>query len=184
MSLKLNNFILFQTAWISCVIAGGSVWHWFGTLVIGVVVAMQLVQADLPQMEIRLIAIALMIGMIWDSLLVMMGLTQYQYGQLLPGFAPHWIIALWALFACTMNLSLRWLKPRLLMAALLGAVGGPLAYYAGQKLGAVTFGHTQTTLIALAIGWGVFTPMLAYLSRKYDGFPSLDEQNVMGQKAS
>ena len=184
MSLKLTNFILFQAAWFSCVIAGGSVWHWFGTLVIGVVVAMQLVQADFPQMEIRLIAIALMIGVIWDSLLVAMGMTHYQYGQLVSGFAPHWIIALWALFAGTMNLSMRWLKQRLSVAAVFGAVGGPLAYYAGQKLGAVTFGHTQTTLIALAMGWGVFTPMLAYLSRKYDGFPSLDEQNMMEQKAS
>ena len=113
---------------------------------------------------------ALLIGLIWDSFLVSQGLTKYQHGQLLPGLAPHWIIALWALFATTLNLSLRWLRSSLWVAALFGAIGGPMAYLAGSKLGSVTFSSTSTAMLALAAGWAIFTPLLVSLAVRLDGF--------------
>ncbi len=42
----------------------------------------------------------------------------------LTGFPPPWILALWALFASTLNASLGWLQDRLLLAAVLGALSG------------------------------------------------------------
>jgi hypothetical protein len=59
--------------------------------------------------------------------------------MVLPWLAPVWIIAMWAGFATLLHVALRWLLPHRWLAALLGAVGGPLAYYAGMRLGAVNF---------------------------------------------
>ncbi|HEX9205581.1 MAG TPA: DUF2878 family protein, partial [Candidatus Deferrimicrobiaceae bacterium] len=50
---------------------------------------------------------------------------------------------------------------------LLGAAAGPLAYYAGEALGAVRFGiPAWRSLAALAILWGAAIPGFFALSRR------------------
>ena len=87
----------------------------------------------------------------------------------MPHIAPPWILALWALFASTLNVSLRWLRGRIVVAVVLGAVAGPLSYWAGVRMGAVEFTQPVVALVALAVGWAVFTPLLMVLSARYDG---------------
>jgi hypothetical protein len=84
--------------------------------------------------------------------------------MMVANIAPHWIVVMWGLFATTLNVSLAWLKQKLALAAMLGAVAGPLAYYAGYKLNALQFNNMSVTLIALAIGWALFTPLLIRLT--------------------
>ncbi|HWR87050.1 MAG TPA: DUF2878 domain-containing protein, partial [Acidiferrobacterales bacterium] len=98
------------------------------------------------------------------------GWLAYPSGTLIAGTAPHWIVALWMLFAITLNVSLGWLKQRLFVAMLFGAIGGPLAYLGGAKLGALSFAAPTAALIALTIGWALFTPLLVMLARRFDGF--------------
>ena len=74
-------------------------------------------------------------------------------------FTPIWIVILWILFAITLNHSLAWLKGRTSLAMLFGLMGGPLVYLAGEKLLAVTIA-SPNTLIVLAIGWALITPLL------------------------
>jgi len=81
-------------------------------------------------------------------------------------------VALWMLFATTLNVSLAWLKRSALLAALFGAIGGPLAYYGGAKLGALSFLAPTPALVALALGWGLLTPLLIKLALRFDGFVS------------
>jgi hypothetical protein len=83
---------------------------------------------------------------------------------------------MWGLFATILNVSLRWLRGRWLIAALAGSIGGPLAYYGGHRLGALEFGNQSAALIALAIGWAVITPTLMALATRFDGYaPELQE---------
>jgi hypothetical protein len=93
-------------------------------------------------------------------------------GMLVEGTAPHWMVALWMMFATTLNVSLAWMKRSLLLAAALGATGGPLAYWAGAALGGLSFapGYDARALWFLAIGWGVLTPALVLLARRWNGF--------------
>ncbi len=67
-----------------------------------------------------LIVLSGLLGFVADSLLTGMGLLRFPSGQFHPQFAPYWMVAMWMLFATTFNVSLRWLKPRLGLAALLG----------------------------------------------------------------
>jgi hypothetical protein len=73
--------------------------------------------------------------------------------------------ALWANFATTLNVSLVSLQTRPWLAALLGLVGGPAAYWGGAELGAMSFLDPTAGLIALALGWGILTPLLLALAR-------------------
>jgi len=79
------------------------------------------------------------------------------------------MVALWASFATTLNVSLRALHGRLI-ASLLGAVGAPLAYYSGQKLGAVQMVNAGAALAVVAAGWALLTPLLLLAARRLDGY--------------
>lgn len=168
------NFLLFQAGWLACVLGGASQWHWIGPVVVLGVIALHLSQSTHWIEEFKVILLALVIGSVWDSILVTKDVLTYHHGLFHPEFAPYWIIAMWALFATTLNVSMRWLRGRWLIASLFGAIGGPLAYYAGERLGAVNMPDQSTALLALALGWAIIMPALLWLSERFDGFGSFD----------
>ena len=169
MNTIIVNAAVFQIGWLCCVLASASHLPWLGTLTALLIVAWHIGHAPRPRNELLLILSAGMIGAFWDSLLVYAGWLQYPSGTLIEGTAPHWIIAMWMLFATTLNVSLRWLKERLLLATALGAIAGPAACFAGYKLGAVQIPEVTTAMTALALGWAVLMPLLMILANRLDG---------------
>ncbi len=166
-----QNFILFQIGWFSSVLAGASSdYHWLGVAVVAAIIAVHLVRARRVSDEILLVLATTALGTTWDSMLLNAGLYSFSHGVLVSGLVPLWLIAMWALFATTLNVSMAWMKNRYLLAALFGAAGGPLAYYAGHRLGAVEFSDTLTALLAVGAGWTVIMPLLVLLSARYDGY--------------
>ncbi|MBM3342013.1 MAG: DUF2878 domain-containing protein [Betaproteobacteria bacterium] len=163
------NVALFQLGWFACVLGAAHGYPWAGTLIVTAVVAWHLWSVPHPAVEGSLMAQVVLIGTVWDSLLVWLGWISYPTGTLLAGAAPYWIVALWALFATALNVSMRWLKGRLWLAAALGAMCGPLSYWAAARLGAVVFTQPGHALVALAVGWSVLMPALMLLSQHYDG---------------
>lgn len=170
MNRILLNFLLFQIGWFACVLGAAANQPEIGAGIACVILIVHIICAYDKQKELLLIAIAMLIGIAWDSLLVWQDLLGYSSGILAANTAPYWIVILWGLFATTLNVSLRWLRQRVLLSALFGAIAGPLAYYAGQKLGAVQFLDTPLALLFLGIGWAIFTPLLISLSMQFDGF--------------
>lgn len=167
---KLANFLAFQLGWFACVLGAAYDRPWAGTAIALAVVGWHLTRAPRPHAELVLVLIAAAIGVLWDSALVALGWIDYPNGMLIDGTAPHWMVALWMLFATTLNVSLAWLKRSLWLAAGFGALGGPLAYLAGGKLGALAFVEPAAALAALAVGWALLTPLLIVIARRYDGF--------------
>ncbi len=167
------NFVAFQIGWFACVLGGANNLPWLGVLVVAAILVWHLKASAAPQREATLIAVAALIGGLWDSLLVSSGWLSYPSGMFTSYTAPYWIIAMWMLFATTLNVSMRWLKNRYALAALLGGVAGPLAYAGGGKLGGLTFNDVTLALAALALGWAIFMPLLMALSNRFDGTQGL-----------
>ncbi len=165
----LINFVAFQIGWFATVMSGANNLAWAGTLVASAIIVLHLWRVSNPSKELLLIALVGAIGAVWDSALVALGFTVYPFGTLIEGTAPHWIVAMWMLFATTLNISMRWLRRRWLLAGVFGAIFGPLAFYGGYKLGGVTFPDVTNAMIVLSIGWAVFMPMLLALATKLDG---------------
>ena len=170
MWIILTNVILFQVGWFACVMSGAANRPWIAVIVAFIVVSFHVFRAHDREPELKLIMIALGVGAIWDSILVSQNWLKYDSGLLLPNMAPYWIILMWGLFATILNVSLRWLRGRWAMAALFGAIGGPLAYYGGYRLGALEFGNETTAIIALSVGWAVLTPLLMSVASRFDGY--------------
>ncbi len=161
--------MLFQIAWFACVLGAAHDLAWLGMLVIASVCVWHCSVSVCYKPELCLILAAMLIGAVWESALVGAGLLRYTHGTLVAGLAPPWIVAMWALLAVTLNVSMRWLKNRWLLAAVMGAVAGPLSFLAGQRLGAATFTGGTHTIVALSVGWAVLMPVMMRLSVRYDG---------------
>ena len=63
-----------------------------------------------------------------------------------------------------LNVSLRWLQDYKIIMMCFGFVGGPLAYFAGSKLGAMTFHNQTAALLLFAFAWALFMPVLFRLA--------------------
>jgi hypothetical protein len=140
---------------------------WLGLLLVMVIVVLHVKRASWPAGEAQLIILASLFGVVFDSLLVASGWVHYASGMVLTNVAPYWIIAMWALFATTLNSSMGWLREKLLMASVLGAIFGPLSYMAGQRLGAIEFIDSGKATIALALVWSIAMPVLMYTARRF-----------------
>lgn len=166
----LANALLFQLGWFAAVLGAASDLPWIGVLAAAAIAAVHLARAARPLPELALLALAVVAGAGFDTLIVQAGWLRFDNGMLVAGTAPVWMVALWANFATTLNVSMRLLRSRLLVAALFGAIGAPLAYYAGGKLGAVEFIATGPALGAIAAGWFVLCPLLFVAARRLDGY--------------
>ena len=66
------------------------------------------------------------------------GTYRFTSGTVIDALPPAWLLTMWAQFATTFRHSLRTVISRPPQAALFGAIGGPIAFLAGERLGAVT----------------------------------------------
>lgn len=165
------NFLLFQLGWFACVLGGAYDQAVLGCLIAMFVIAYHFYLANEAIQELRLLTVALIIGFIFESIVTAQGLARYSHGQVFDVIAPLWMILMWPLFATTLNLSMRWLKKLTpLLVSLVGAIFAPLAYYAGNKLGAVEYVDLTLSLSIIAIAWAVLLPTLVIFSLKLDGF--------------
>ena len=177
MNAVLLNISLFKAGWLAAVFSAAASVPFLGTLAIAVAVFTHLARSESRSAEIRLLGLAAAIGFGWESLLVATGLVQYGAASIVPGTAPYWIVAMWLLFATTLNVGMRWLRKSLVVAAIFGAIGGPLSFLAGSKAGAVSFPDPTVSLAVIGLGWAVFLPLLVrYASR-------VDEQVAIPAKA-
>lgn len=165
MARVLLNAGLFQVAWFAAVLGAAYEIAWLGPLVLLPVLAVNLAMAPDRRGEVRLWVVAGLVGLLFDTALVAAGVFSPRRQFVPHPFSPPWMIGLWLNFAATLNRSLAWLHGRPLLAAVFGAIGGPLAYYGGARLGATAALPGVEGLIILAIGWGLVTPLLFRLAK-------------------
>ena len=165
----LINVVAFQIGWFACVLGAAYEMPFLGTGIALTIVVLHLASVVRPVAELKLILSAAGIGIVFDSLLAASGVVRFASGAWSPVLTAHWMVALWMLFATTINVSLRWLKERAVLAAVFGGVGGPLAYIAGVKLGALQLDSYGPAMIAIGAGWAVAMVALIRLARRFDG---------------
>ncbi len=152
------NLLLFQCGWWACILGAAHGRAWAGVAVVCVILCAHLMLISTARsLDALLIAGALAVGLIADTLLAASGAVDFGAQAWRGVFAPLFMLALWANFAVTLTTCLRWLKGRYGAAALLGAAGGPLAYYAGARFGAIALwpGNTALALALIGAAWCV-----------------------------
>lgn len=168
-TLQIANFVVFQLAWFAAVLGAAHHVPLWGTAAVMVAIGWHLTVSARPEVEARLVGIACVIGFVVETFAALQGNVVYASGQPVAQLAPYWMVALWGLLAISLNVTMRWLKHRLWLAAVLGAVAGPAAFASGVRLGGARFVDAQAALITLACVWSVLMPALMWLSNRYDG---------------
>lgn len=164
MALYIKNLVLFKLGWVACVMLAAAGQPVMATLVVAAVVVAHLATVPVKSKESMLLVSAAVIGMTWESLLVRFGIVSYPGYTVAAALAPYWIVAMWVLFATTINHGLRWIKRSWIVASAAGLIGGPLAFFSGAQLGAVEFSNTLLALVSIGVGWAVLLPTLALVA--------------------
>lgn len=162
---NLLNYLLYQTGWLAAVVGAGRGHPWLGMLVALTLVGAHVALTKPRRSELTLVLVSGLVGLVVDSLLVAMGLLSFPSGSAVSWLCPPWIIVMWMQFATTLRFSLEWIGRRPMVAAMFGAIGGPLAYVIGERLGAVELGAPPAaTLLILGTMWAGAVPMLSALA--------------------
>lgn len=168
-SKLIINFVLFQLSWFACVIGASKAMPWLGVAITALVVAWHIMQTPHKKPEIQLSLICLVLGGFFDQTIVSFELISYMHPGWSSALVPAWILAMWLAFSTILNIGLRWMHGRYMVAVIFGAIGGPLAYIGAANLGAVIL-HGNSSYIALSLGWAVVTPVLVNIAARFDGF--------------
>lgn len=163
---SIINIAGFQTGWFAAVLGAGNDMPWLGLVVMPLVLLIHIILSPHKKAETVFILLAGFIGFWVDTLLVHAGVfSPVQYLSPEP-FSPPWMVVLWMGFATSMNASLKKLHGRYPLSALLGAFGGPSAYYGGAKLGATTMIPGTADLLVLAVTWAAAVPALFFIASR------------------
>lgn len=154
------NFVQLQVGWFACVLGAAAGLYWLGPAVVAVLVILCLRFSLDRRRDAELVLGLGLLGTVIDSTLSALGLLTFA-GSFVAWLCPPWITALWFHFGTQRETLLRLAAERPGLVALVGAVGGPLAYRAGVELGAASFHATNPwqSWLALALVWGTILPL-------------------------
>lgn len=162
----LLHVVLYQAGWFACVLGGAHGYPVWGALAGLLLVAAHLVLISDRRCQVRFLLEAGLLGAVVDSAQSCLGLLTFRSGYVAGCLAPPWIVVMWMQFATLYRFGLSFLVGRPILAACLGAVGGPLACWAGHRLGAVSFTDPPwVSLAALAFVWAFAVAWLGVRSR-------------------
>ncbi|MCB2216322.1 DUF2878 domain-containing protein [Desulfofustis glycolicus] len=157
----LVNLAIYNVVWLICVLGGNSL-AWLGL----VLVAGHFLISPNRRRDALLATAVLTVGVMTDGILHTIGFFTFIPDQF-P--IPFWLAVIWLALATLPNHSLSWMKRRPVLSALFGALGGPLAYWGGARLGAATLNWPLLeSLLLLAVVWGLLWPLIMLLSSLND----------------
>lgn len=152
----LVNILIYQVVWFLCIVLGN-----IGGLFSLILLAVHLYYSPVEKDDLVLMLLFLCFGMVIDGTLYHLGyiqLKEYSFP------IPFWLMIVWIALATLPNHSLKWLKKRYLICTILGGLAGPLAYWAGVKMGAASFTlPLLQSLLLYAFMWALLWPVVMYL---------------------
>ena len=162
----LLNLAAFYLGWFVCVVGAARGQLWLGPALVAAFLLAHVYRSRDPRHETRLILVVALFGFTFDTLLASAGLFSFARTSIAAWLSPPWMVALWMIFATTLNASLAWLDQRRALAAALGALSGPASYVAGARLGAIELpANALASLIGLALAWAFAMPALLWINQ-------------------
>lgn len=161
------NVVFYYAVWLVAVF-GRDDWAWLVFLLL----MMHVAWVDHRLREIALMVVVAAIGLTVDSAIAFSGL--YAFGRTMPVLPiPFFLIAIWLGFGGTLRHALAYFVfERPLLGVVFATAGGPAAYWAAQRAGAVEFPYGLVVTLALLAGaWAIMWGLFVLIAREI--FPEL-----------
>jgi hypothetical protein len=166
----LAGLVAFYVCWFACVGGAARGVPWLGPMAVALYAGVYLLTIPSGAARTRqalLLGAAGAVGYAADSALVLSGVLTFPPHAVLGWPSTVWMVALWVLQAAVLGGAMSWMRGRAGLAVVGGALGGPLAYLAGERLGAAALGPTRAAaLAAIAVEWALAMPLLVLLERR------------------
>ncbi|MDD7804858.1 MAG: DUF2878 domain-containing protein [Endozoicomonas sp. (ex Botrylloides leachii)] len=170
---RIINALLFQAGWFICVL-GGNTLALISTVLI---VTIHVIFITEWKKERELLFVTLVLGSAVDSFLGNIGVLSFYHDSLL---LPLWLACLWLLFATTLRHCLAWTGRHKLAGALVGAIAGPMSYYAGSQLSNVELSlPLWKSMLILSVIWAMMIPLLQSFSAMWLDRYQRDYPNII-----
>jgi len=147
---------------------------WIAIGVVAAVLTVHIFLTDRRRSELLFIGLLTLLGTLLDSGLMHAGMFVFERSDMWPEtlgsrlsfLCPIWLIGIWIAFATTIGSTQKLLDGQRWLAACMGAIAAPLAYFAGMRFGAMQFGWSiVTSLAVLGIVWALAIPSILALYR-------------------
>lgn len=160
-----SNLLGYQLVWFAAVLGAARGWAWIGPVATLLFGSVHWLASTQRRADLRLALLAIAVGFALDGTLSLLDLARYAATS--PPWPPLWLLAIWAAFGLTLNHSFVLAQRHLGLTALVAAIGGPLAYLAAARLGAIAFAQPAwRSLAMLALAWSMALPLLALVARR------------------
>jgi len=161
---RVLNFAMFYGGWFACVLGAARGDPWLGPATVAVLLLVHFWLAPDWAPEVRLVLVIGLFGFALDTLQASAGLYSFTRASVAPWLCPPWMVAVWMVFGSTLNASMAWLSGRYGVAAVLGALSGPVSYAAGARLGAIELSTSAVaSLVGISLVWTLAMPTLLML---------------------
>lgn len=153
---NIINYIGFAAGWY-CLVKYGNIAIPFVTIyLLGHILYQKNKRVDLST-----IVIVSCVGFVSDTILTSANIIQFNNTHYIP---PYWFIILWPLFSSMLNHCLKiFYKAHWILNSMLGAVGGLLAYIAGENINS-SFSVNRNLIYIICITWAILFPLFIVLS--------------------
>ena len=170
------NIVGLSAGWWGCVLGAANGMPWAGILVVVVHLLLHLRFSPNRSQELRVLLAAGLVGLVLDSTLLAFGILTFPSASVIDTISPAWMVALWENFATGLSTSLAFLKGRVILCVVAGALGGPFAYWGGVQLGAIEL--TYGNLAWIALEWAIALPILYRLAGRDES--SINARSIEG----
>ncbi|MDX2197950.1 MAG: DUF2878 domain-containing protein [Phycisphaerae bacterium] len=167
MTALILNILALQFGWVACVVGAARGMPWLGPVVVAIflVVHVALRKRRIPLLLFTILGA--LGGYSVDCALTAAGLLDFPLSPNARNLCPLWMFALWVNFVTSITGSLAFTQTRPVAAAAIGFIGGPMAYFGAERLGAVSLTHPRwLALIWIAGEWTLAVPLLAAICRR------------------
>jgi len=155
--------------WFACILGAAGSLRWLGVPVVAALFVLHLIARGERSVRriLTLTMVSMLFGFAFDSLLIVCGVYEPVRWVIPSPFATIWLVALWVNFALIVDVPLGWLQEHLVVAAGFGGIFGPLAYWAGRRLGAIEMAEPIAFSVAvLAVAWALGLAAFMFLARQ------------------